>query len=63
VEGRDLYLQVLQRVNFKEPVESLLLRKPSGNHHFGGLIGGFDLDGDRTNYDLFLNWILNGAPR
>lgn len=63
VEGRDLYLQVLQRVNFKEPVESLLLRKPSGNHHFGGLIGGFDLEGDRTNYDLFLNWILNGAPR
>jgi hypothetical protein len=63
VEGRELYLEVLQRVNFKEPVESLLLRKPSGNHHYGGLIGGFDLEGNRENYDLFLTWILQGAPR
>jgi len=44
------------------------LRKPSGNHHGGGQLGGFDatvLPGDpaRVNYDLFLNWILNGAPR
>jgi mono/diheme cytochrome c family protein len=63
VEGRDRYLEVLQRINFKEPVESPLLRKPSGNHHFGGLIGGFDFEGNRYNYDLFLNWILQGAPR
>jgi hypothetical protein len=63
VEGRDLYLEVLQRINFKEPIESILLRKPSGNHHYGSLIGGFDLDGNRYNYDLFLNWILQGAPR
>lgn len=72
VENRDLYLEVLQRLNFKEPVESLLLRKPSGNHHFGGCREGFDLtddecnfgtEGNRANYDLFLNWILNGAPR
>ncbi|HEY3488463.1 MAG TPA: hypothetical protein VGL10_10390 [Gammaproteobacteria bacterium] len=63
VEGRDRYLELLQRINFKEPIESPLLRKPSGNHHFGGLIDGFDLDGNRYNYDLFLNWILQGAPR
>jgi hypothetical protein len=64
VEGRDRYLELLQRINFKEPIESPLLRKPSGNHHFGGQIGGFDLDGgNRYNYDLFLNWILQGAPR
>lgn len=62
-EGRDLYLEVLQRINFKEPLESPLLRKPSGNHHFGGLRPGFDLEGDRSNYDLFLNWVLNGAPK
>jgi hypothetical protein len=68
-----LYREVLQRVNFKEPIESLLLRKPSGNHHFGGCLEGFDLtddlgdcdlpEGDRSNYDTFLNWILQGAPR
>lgn len=62
-EGRDLYLEVLQRINFKEPIESPLLRKPSNHHHFGGLRSGFNLEGDRTNYDLFLNWILQGAPR
>lgn len=63
VEGRDLYDGVLQRINFKEPIESILLRKPSGNHHFGGLRPGFNLEDDRSNYDLFLNWILQGAPR
>ncbi|HEX5055263.1 MAG TPA: hypothetical protein VFX02_02075 [Gammaproteobacteria bacterium] len=72
-EGRDLYDNVLLRINFKEPVESLLLRKPSGNHHFGECREGFDLtdtpgdcngtNGDRSNYDLFLNWILQGAPK
>lgn len=73
VEGRQLYWGVLQRINFKEPIESALLRKPTGNHHFGRCREGFDLtdtpddcegvDGDRSNYDLFLNWILQGAPR
>jgi hypothetical protein len=62
-EGRDFYREVLQRINFKEPVESLLLRKPSNSHHYGGLRFGFDLEGDRSNYDLFLNWILQGAPQ
>jgi hypothetical protein len=73
VEGRDLYDGVMQRINFKEPIESILLRKPSGNHHYGRCREGFDLtdtpgdcngtNGDRSNYDLFLNWILQGAPR
>ncbi len=64
VEGRELYAEVISRVNFKEPLDSLLLSKPAGNHHFGNLIDGFDLGGgDRTNYDLFLAWILEGAPR
>jgi hypothetical protein len=63
----------VQRINFKEPIESILLRKPSGNHHYGRCREGFDLtdtpgdcngaNGDRSNYDLFLNWILQGAPR
>jgi mono/diheme cytochrome c family protein len=73
IEGRDLYQGVYQRVNFKEPIESLLLRKPSGHHHYGSCRPGFDLtddvgdcagaNGDRSNYDTFLNWILQGAPR
>lgn len=62
-ENRDLYDEVRARINFNDPTESPLLTKPSGRHHAGGLQTGFDLDGDRTRYDLFLGWILEGAPR
>jgi hypothetical protein len=63
-----LYQEVRSRINFTDPVASALLRKPSGHHHKGALIQGFSSDapaGDpsRARYDLFLNWILNGAPQ
>jgi hypothetical protein len=69
-----LHAEVRGRINFSDIVASPLLRKPSGNHHNGGQLPGFDTaavpgetglpgeTGDRSNYDLFLNWILNGAP-
>jgi mono/diheme cytochrome c family protein len=61
------YTDVRGRVNFTELAASALLRKPSGNHHGGALQPGFDTslapgDPGRANYDLFVNWILNGAP-
>jgi hypothetical protein len=63
------YTELRGRINFTNIVASPLLRKPSGNHHSGGQLNGFDTSlppGDpsdgRINYDLFLNWILNGAP-
>lgn len=61
--NRDVYTTVRSLVNFDDPVNSRLLSKPSGFHHAGGTLGGFDLDpgGDRSNYTLFLNWILEGA--
>jgi mono/diheme cytochrome c family protein len=62
--NRNLYVDVIARVNFAEPLDSKLLTKPSSASHFGGVIGGFDIEiGDRANYDLFINWILQGAPR
>jgi len=62
------YADVRGRINFTDLVASPLLRKPSGNHHGGGLRPGFDTsavpgNAARVNYDLFLNWILNGAPQ
>lgn len=62
------YEEVRGRINFTDIVASPLLRKPSGNHHGGNLVVGFDTtktpgDPARSRYDLFLNWILNGAPR
>ena len=62
------YSAVRGRINFTDISASALLRKPSGHHHGGNLRPGFDIttppgDPARANYDIFLNWILNGAPR
>lgn len=63
-----LYAEVRGRINFTDIVASPLLRKPAGHHHFRIPVrAGFDANmapGQvaRVNYDLFLNWILNGAP-
>lgn len=62
------YTEVKGRVNFTDIVASPLLRKPSGNHHNGGQRAGFNTSlapgqAGRENYDLFVNWMLNGAPQ
>lgn len=62
------YAEVRGRINFTDIVASPLLRKPSNNHHNGALQPGFDTSlapgaAGRASYDLFLNWILNGAPQ
>lgn len=61
------YTELRGRINFTDIVASPLLRKPSNNHHNGGLRQGFDNRlapgaAGRADYDLVLNWILNGAP-
>ncbi len=62
------YTEVRGRINFTDIVASPLLRKPSGKHHAGGGgTGAFNTslapgNPGRADYDLFLNWILNGAP-
>jgi mono/diheme cytochrome c family protein len=61
------YTEVRGRINFTDLAASPILRKPSGNHHNGLTQPGFDTSvapgqPARANYDLFLNWILNGAP-
>jgi predicted CXXCH cytochrome family protein len=62
------YAEVRGRINSTDIVASPLLRKPSGNHHNGGQRAEFDTNlapgqPGRRRYDLFLNWILNGAPQ
>lgn len=62
------YTEVRSRVNFTDIVASPILRKPSNNHHNGLLRPGFNTaaapgQAERASYDLFLNWILNGAPQ
>jgi mono/diheme cytochrome c family protein len=64
------YAEVRGRVNLSDPFASAILRKPSGNHHGGGALPQPNFDATlpvgnagRANYDLFANWILNGAPQ
>lgn len=70
-----LYTAIRGRINFTDPADSPLLLKPAGKHHGGNdpasptekFETGFDISlapgaAGRANYDLFLNWILNGAP-
>ena len=60
------YEQIRARVNLEDIEDSLLLKKPSGKHHFGGRRAGFDSSlpvgsNNRAGYDLFVNWISEGA--
>ena len=64
-----LYEQAMARVNPSSIEDSLLLKKPSGLHHYGSLVGGaaggFDTSlpvgsAGRADYDLFVNWISEG---
>ena len=62
------YTEIRSRINFTDIVASPILRKPSGNHHNGLQRLGFNTSvapgqPSRVSYDLFQNWILNGAPQ
>jgi hypothetical protein len=61
--NRDVYTDVMGRVNLSDPSVSLILEKPSGHSHGGNLVSGFDLNGDHSKYDVIQNWILGGARR
>ena len=61
-----LYEQFMARVIPDFVDNSLVLKKPSGNHHYGGQISGFDTSvavgsASRSHYDLLVNWIAEGA--
>ena len=42
---------------------SLILKEPSNDHHYGGLRERFDVDNPahRYKYD-HINWVIQGAP-
>ena len=72
VDDQWFYAEVRGLINFTAIDHSPLLRKPTGLHHGGGRQTGFDTRRPLTdplrateaaNYDLFVNWILNGAPQ
>ena len=61
-----LYEQAMTRVMPEYIEDSQLLKKPSGRHHYGRQVVGFDTSlavgvAGRASYDLFVNWIAEGA--
>jgi hypothetical protein len=58
---RTLYDNVIDFVDLNDPVHSPILQKPSGAHHAGGTISGFESP-TSEKYQLVLRWILEGAP-
>jgi hypothetical protein len=54
--SKELYRNVLDRVNLADPENSLLLRKGNGEAHGGGIRLNV------TTYNTILNWIRSGAP-
>ncbi|WP_455375375.1 cadherin-like domain-containing protein [Kaarinaea lacus] len=56
-----LYDNVINFVNIDDPLNSRILTKPSGKHHNGGTIAGFETNASEK-YSLILRWIVEGAP-
>ena len=62
------HAEIRGRANFTDLGASTLLRKPAGFHHGGLAQLNFDVTVPpgatvRQDYDRFLGWMLNGAPR
>jgi len=62
VGNQKLYSDVLARTNLDDPQSSLLLTKPTGSNHAGGLSINRANPTGEANYQLILNWLINGAP-
>lgn len=61
-DNPNVYRDVVMRVNFADPQNSLLVRKPTGLQHGGGVqIDRATVEG-RAGYNTLLNWIRAGAP-
>lgn len=64
------FSRVMTRVDCNDPENSLILKKPSGHHHYGGTVAGFDPasgvnihnSGDDNHWQLIRRWIMEGAP-
>jgi hypothetical protein len=60
--NRNLYRDVLARVDLNEPENSLLLRKPTRPQHGGGVVIDLNNPFQYATYETVLHWVRNGAP-
>lgn len=58
----NLYQSVRERADLNDPESSLLLQKPTGLNHGGGIQINRDTIAGEQHYQTLLNWITHGAP-
>ena len=59
--NKTAYDAVLSRIYLHDPADSLLLRKPAGDHHYGGTVIDRDTVSGKLDYNTILSWIIEGA--
>ena len=57
-----LYRDVRARINFDDPENSKLVRKPTRHQHGGGIRFDRTTDLGKRSYSMLVDWILQGAP-
>jgi len=58
----NVYLDVRARVDFNDPDNSILIRKPTRLQHGGGVRLDLSTDLGNSVYSTFMDWIAHGAP-
>lgn len=61
LSNEKLYQDILARIDFNDPVNSMLIRKPSRNQHGGGKRIDTNTVLGRQVYSTIINWIKEGA--
>ena len=59
--NKSAYDAVMSRVYLNDPADSLLLRKPAGDHHYGGTVIDRDTVSGALAYNTILSWIIEGT--
>jgi len=60
--NENLYLDVKATVDFLDPDNSILIRKPTRLQHGGGIQIDLDTGIGKSTYSSIMDWIINGAP-
>ena len=51
----------MSRIYLNDPADSLLLRKATGEHHYGNVVIDRNTISGELDYNTILSWIIEGA--
>ena len=58
---KSAYDAVMSRIYLNDPADSLLLRKATGEHHYGNVVIDRNTISGELDYNTILSWIIEGA--